>query len=95
LVRAKNQIRVGLTRSQERGFGLLSSVVDNLFVYGEHPSIVETLAKIDAVTVDDVKAAFARWLASKPSLTILGSGHDKKYYDAVLDHLGQVTEATS
>jgi predicted Zn-dependent peptidase len=89
LERAKNQLRVRLTRRQERGFGLLSSTIENLFTYGRTPTLTETLDKIAAVTEDDVKAAFTRWLSAKPSLSISGPGADITHYDTVLAMLGQ------
>jgi predicted Zn-dependent peptidase len=89
LQRAKNQIRVGLTRGQERCFGLLNSVIENLFTYGFHPSTQELIDKVNAVTADDVKEVFERWLASKPTLTISGPGHTERLYDLVLHTLGQ------
>jgi predicted Zn-dependent peptidase len=91
LERAKNQLRVRLTRRQERGFGLLSSSIENLFIYGRVPSLNETLDKIAAVTAEDVMAAFKRWLASKPSLTISGPGADGTIYDDILRKFGQPT----
>lgn len=90
LQRAKNQIRVHLIRGQERGFGLLQNVVENLFVYGYHPELSDTLAKIEAVTIDDVKATFKRILSRKPTLTITGPGGNQHYYERIvakLDHL--------
>jgi predicted Zn-dependent peptidase len=91
LERAKNQLRVRLTRRQERSFGLLSSSIENLFTYGRLPSLTETLDKIAAVTEEDVKAAFKRWLSSKPSLTISGPGADGTIYDDILRQFGQPT----
>jgi predicted Zn-dependent peptidase len=89
LQRAKNQLRVRLTRRQERGFGLLSSTIENLFTYGHTPSLIDTLDKIANVTEDDVKAAFTRWLSAKPSLSISGPGADIAHYNTVLAALGQ------
>jgi predicted Zn-dependent peptidase len=89
LQRAKNQLRVRLTRRQERGFGLLSSTIENLFTYGRTPSLTETLDKLANVTEDDVKAAFTRWLSAKPSLSISGPGADVAHYNSVLAALGQ------
>src|SRR5476651_749000 len=91
LERAKNQLRVRLTRRQERGFGLLSSTIENLFTYGRSPSLTETLDKIAAVTEDDVMAAFTRWLTATPSLSISGPGADSAHYETVLRALGQPT----
>jgi predicted Zn-dependent peptidase len=91
LERAKNQLRVRLTRRQERGFGLLSNSIENLFTYGYVPSLNETLDKIAAVNAEDVMSAFKRWLASKPSLTISGPGADGTIYDDILRKFGQPT----
>lgn len=89
LQRAKNQIRVNLTRGQEKSFGLLNNVIENLFTYGRHPSMQELIEKVNAVTTDDVQAVFERWLASTPSLTISGPGHTERLYDLVRHKLGQ------
>jgi len=72
LERARNQIAVRTLRAQERPFRRLEDAAQDLFVYGRVRARAELMARIDAVTADQVRDAFARMLASRASVAIAG-----------------------
>jgi predicted Zn-dependent peptidase len=49
-------------------------------VYGELLTIEEILAKISAVTLEDVRAVAAEVLAAKPTLAVIGPFDNEKQF---------------
>ncbi len=72
LERARNQIAVRSVRMQERPSRRLEAAAHDLFVLGRVRSRAEFAARIDAVTADEVRRAFARMLAQPAALAIAG-----------------------
>jgi predicted Zn-dependent peptidase len=52
-------------------------------VYDELPTVDEVLARIDAVTPDDVRAVAADVLTAQPTLAVIGPFDDDDFADAV------------
>jgi len=53
-------------------------------VYGELPSVAEVLARVDAVTLDDVRELASETLAAAPALAVVGPFHDVSPFEAAL-----------
>jgi predicted Zn-dependent peptidase len=74
LERAKNQLAVARVRSSERSFAVMERAVEELFVRGHVGSTAETLALIEAIDAEEVRAVFERMLSHPPALAITGKG---------------------
>jgi predicted Zn-dependent peptidase len=74
LERAKNQLAVSRVRSSERAYATMERAVEELFVRGTVTSTDETIAIIESITADEVRAVFERMLQHPPSLSITGKG---------------------
>jgi predicted Zn-dependent peptidase len=74
LERAKNQLAVARVRSSERSFAVMERAVEELFVRGHVSSTAQTLALIEAIAADEVRAVFERMLQHPPALAITGKG---------------------
>ena len=72
LERPNRQIAVRTLRAQERPSRRLEDAALDLFVHGRVRSRAELLGRIDAVRGADVRAVFARMLATPPALAIAG-----------------------
>ena len=72
LERARNQIAVRRLRDAERASRRLEGAALDVFVHGRVRSRAELMARVDAVTADEVRDAFARMLASPASVAIAG-----------------------
>ena len=72
LERAKNQLAVSRVRSSERTYATMERAVEELFVLGSVTSTQETLAMIESIDVDEVRAVFERMLRHPPALAITG-----------------------
>jgi predicted Zn-dependent peptidase len=74
LERAKNQLTVSRVRSAERSYATMERAVDELFLRGSVTSTADTLAMIESITADEVRAVFERMLAHPAALAITGKG---------------------
>ncbi len=74
LERAKNQLAVARVRSSERSYATMERAVEELFVRGSVTSTDETIAMIESITADEVRAVFERMLQHPPALSITGKG---------------------
>ncbi len=72
LERAKRQIAVRTLRAQERPSRRLEDAALDLFVHGRVRSRAELLARVEAVSGEDVRAVFGRMLSAPPALAIAG-----------------------
>jgi predicted Zn-dependent peptidase len=81
--RARAQLLVYYQRLAERPFAYLKNFASDLMHEDRIVPLAEPIAAIQAVTVDDVKEAIKRIVASVPSLSMCGEGADEKYYDVV------------
>jgi len=74
LERAKNQLAVSRVRSSERSYATMERAVEELFIRGSVTPLHETIATIEAITADEVRAVFERMLRRRPALAITGKG---------------------
>jgi predicted Zn-dependent peptidase len=77
LERAKNQLVVARVRSAERTHATMERAVEELFVHGAVTTVSGTVALIESITADEVRAVFERILANKPALAITGKAASK------------------
>jgi len=73
LQRARNQIAVRRLRTQERPHRRLEEAAQDLFVHGRVRSPAELAARIDAVSAEDVRAAFERMLGARAAVAMAGA----------------------
>lgn len=72
LERGKGQLRGSLVLGLEDTGSRMSRIGKSELVYGELLSVGEVLARIDAVTLDDVSAVSADLLTTPPTLAVVG-----------------------
>jgi predicted Zn-dependent peptidase len=72
LERARAQVRASLLMSRESSSSRAEQLAQQLLIYNRPIPVEEVLAKIAAVTLDDVEAMAGRLLASPPTLTAIG-----------------------
>jgi predicted Zn-dependent peptidase len=72
LERARNQIAVRGVQARERPMRRLEDAAQDLFVHGRVRSRAELKAGVDAVTAEQLRQAFGRMLAERPSVAIAG-----------------------
>jgi predicted Zn-dependent peptidase len=78
LERAKNQLAVSRVRSSERTYATMERAVEELFLRGTVTSAQETIAMIETITADEVRAVFQRMLQNRPALAITGKAATAK-----------------
>jgi predicted Zn-dependent peptidase len=72
LERAKNQLTVSRVRSAERTYATMERAVEELFLRGSVTATEATVAMIESLTADEVRAVFERMLRHPPALAITG-----------------------
>jgi predicted Zn-dependent peptidase len=72
LERARNQIAVRHLRAQEQPYQRLEDAARDLFALGRVRPRAELLARVQAVTADEVRAEFRRMLALPASVAVAG-----------------------
>ncbi|ORW62522.1 M16 family metallopeptidase [Mycobacterium parmense] len=75
---AKGSLRGGLVLGLEDSGSRMSRLGRNELNYGRHRSIEQTLAKIDAVTVDEVNAVARKLLTQRYAAAVLGPYASKR-----------------
>jgi predicted Zn-dependent peptidase len=83
LARGKGQMRASLVLGLEDTGSRMSRVGKGELAYGELLSVDEILARIDAVTLDDVRAVGADLLCAAPTLAVIGPFEDHDFSAAV------------
>lgn len=78
LERAKNQLAVSRVRSSERTYATMERAVEELFIRGAVTPTDETIAMIEDIGADEVRAVFERMLRHAPALAITGKGASGK-----------------
>ena len=79
LLRGRGQLRGGLVLGLEDTGSRMSRIGKSELVYGELLGVGDLLSRIEAVTLDDVRAVAAHVLAAPPTLAVIGpfdSGRD-------------------
>jgi predicted Zn-dependent peptidase len=72
LLRGRGQITGAMVLGQEDTGSRMSRIGKAELLYGEIPSVTETLARVDAVTGEQVQAIAADLLAARPTLSVVG-----------------------
>ncbi|MEH3087161.1 MAG: pitrilysin family protein [Xylophilus ampelinus] len=88
LERAKNQLTVSRVRTAERTYATMEQAVEELFACGAVTPMAETMAAIESIGADEVRAVFARMLASPPSVAITGKGASARLAQRLAASLG-------
>jgi predicted Zn-dependent peptidase len=83
LVRGKGQLAGSLVLGLEDTGSRMSRLGKSELVYGELLTVDEVLARIGAVTLDDVRAVASEVLTAKPTLAVIGPFDDDAFADAV------------
>jgi predicted Zn-dependent peptidase len=78
LERAKNQLIVARVRASERSYAAMERAVEDLFVLGSVASTAVTIALVESITAEEVRAIFERMLAHPVALAITGKGASAK-----------------
>ncbi|MBR6569546.1 MAG: insulinase family protein, partial [Clostridia bacterium] len=74
---AKAQLRGGFLLGLESSSGRMQSLGRGMLLFGKTRTPEETIARIDAVTMDSVMEIAGRVLRSEPSAAIVGRSADK------------------
>ena len=80
---AKNSILVGLATAKERPFSLARGIAGSLFEHGRIMTPEDAMQKVEAVTMDDVRAAARMMVASNPTVSLVGPVPDEDYHSRV------------
>ena len=72
LARARAQMKAGLVMGLESPSARAERLARSLMIWGEPPQLERTIAKIDAVTVADIRAAAGGLSAARPTLAFYG-----------------------
>ena len=81
LARGKGQLRGGLVLGLEDNGSRMSRLAKGELVYGELPSVGELIERIDAVTLDDVRAVAGELLATAPAVAVVGPFADPSRFE--------------
>ncbi len=84
LTRGKGQLRGGLVLGLEDTGSRMGRLAKGELVYGEHPSVDDLLARIDAVTLDDVGSVAAELLSHAPVLAVVGPFDDPTRFESAV-----------
>ncbi|MBS0430642.1 MAG: insulinase family protein [Proteobacteria bacterium] len=74
LERARNQLTVSRVRAAERTYATMEQAVEELLATGTVLPAADTLALIEDIGADEVRAVFERMLTQAPALAITGKG---------------------
>jgi predicted Zn-dependent peptidase len=92
--RAKAQMKAGLLMALESSGARAEQLARQLFAYGRPVALEEIVAKVDAVTVESVRAAGVALLRrSRPAIAALGSGRGLASAAAIAESLGRQAAA--
>lgn len=88
VARATAQLKAATLMSREKPSSRCEQLASQLLIYGRPIPPAEVVARIDAVTVDDLVRLARRLFATKPCLTALGPIERVMDYDALVRRLG-------
>ena len=83
LARGKGQLRGGTVLGLEDTDARMSRIAKAELVYADLPSVTELLARITAVTLDDVRSLAADLLGAAPTLAVVGPFDDPDAFAAL------------
>jgi predicted Zn-dependent peptidase len=84
LRRGQGQLRGGTVLGLEDTGSRMSRLAKAELVYGELPSVSEVLARVDAVSLQDVRELAAETLAAAPALAVVGPFDDVSRFEAAI-----------
>ncbi|HYP62437.1 MAG TPA: pitrilysin family protein [Acidocella sp.] len=87
LARARAQLKAGLLMSLESTGSRCEQLARQWQIFGRIIPVSETVQKIEAVTVDDVRAAGAKIFRQKPTLASIGPVGQVPKFSAIIDRL--------
>ena len=87
LRRARAQVKAGLLMSLESTGSRWEQLARQIQVFGRIIPVAETVAKIDAVTLDDIRRAAARIFRGSPTLVALGPTDHVPHLTHIADRL--------
>jgi predicted Zn-dependent peptidase len=87
LRRARAQTKAGLLMSLESTGSRCEQLARQLQVFGRVVPVAETVAKIEAVTLEDVRRAAGRIFRSRPTLAVLGPAAGVPHLANIADRL--------
>ena len=80
LERGKGALRGGLVLGLEETNARMTRIAKGELLYGEYMSLDDTLSKIDAVSIEDIKALAAQLFTQKALLCVVGSFNDQDQF---------------
>src|SRR5208283_5144918 len=87
LARARAQVKAGLLMSLESTGSRCEQLARQLQVFSRVIPVSETVQKIEAVTVDDIRAAGRKIFRQKPTLATIGPIGQVPNFSAIIDRL--------
>lgn len=84
LARGKAQLRGGLVLGLEDQGSRMARLAKAELVYGDLPGVDELLARIDAVTLDEVREVAAAVLSGTPTLAVVGPFDDPSRFESAV-----------
>ncbi len=93
VARARAQLKVSLLMALESSSARADQMARHLIAYGRLIPPAETIAKVDAITVEDVRAVGRRILASAPTLTTIGPTKTLPTLDRITGRIGRPVAA--
>lgn len=72
LARARAQLRAGTLMARESTSARVESLAQNFLTYGRPVEAAEMLARLDAVTLDDMRRLGASFIGAAPTVALLG-----------------------
>jgi predicted Zn-dependent peptidase len=84
LDRGKGQLRGSVVLGLEDSGSRMSRIGKSDLLHGELASIAEVIARIDAVTIDEVRQVASEHLADTPSLAVVGPFDDTSRFDTAV-----------
>jgi predicted Zn-dependent peptidase len=97
LERARNQIAVRMLRAQEHPSRRLEDAAQDLFVYGRVRPRTELVARVEAVTAEQVRAVFRQMLSSPVAMAVagkIGKGTNHRFLDILTASTASLSSAT-
>ncbi|MGL4242637.1 MAG: M16 family metallopeptidase [Beijerinckiaceae bacterium] len=86
--RAKAQLKVSLLSAMESSGARADQMARHLLAYGRVISAAEIIARVDAITPEEVRAVGARMLATRPTLAAIGPARKLPDLDAIAGRTG-------
>jgi len=83
LARARNSMLVSLATAREKPFTLARLIANSLFEHGRVIPPDQAMRAVEAVTLDDVRAAARVVVASNPTVSLVGPVPDMDYHGTV------------